>query len=545
MQSPQRARSYPNNRSLYNNDDGATSDDSTYASTHSQKSLEEVLGCANSERNDVTNATVANKFAIEGNAEVSNDADGAQEQSPHQLITSKEPSSNQSKKKVVKELPERQRSAMESFLSSPTNLAWADLVRSMREEMYIQTITIQRNASDDSSSLGSLSGSGSIKSMDSSISSKSLKRAKRNGRSNRYKNKGRGLKGRGRISGRKDSLERKVEMVLTAGSCIRNDRSSDDLHPFLKPNTLKGKIGGRSSAFSSTMKLSSTSLYPSGGEPMIEKPIPIVGSTIVTQNQQHSTASTANLSPSDSPTTPLICTPNSFVASPISMHLPTTIETDSSAVGVAADDGFNQSLLLHTSLSGESDDEDSFYYQIRGKKGKNVELLHTEPVETDAKSTAAVNETLDVGTVKRNRSGCASTKAKSRAHNKNPYAFTNHPLLPSVLEENQPDCFGHIPPFPTCWSDDEDGENEIDVGKNVDKDKASCVIESDECLNKTTATMKTVPQCQACTEETYLVESPPTMSPVSILPESLYINRKDPTCWQRLWHKCRKTKAQF
>eukprot|EP00804_Cyclotella_cryptica_P018412 CCRYP_004261-RA/>CCRYP_004261-RA protein AED:0.09 eAED:0.09 QI:2298/1/1/1/1/1/2/2735/321 len=97
---------------------------------------------------------------------------------------------NTKSKELSCRLPERQKSAMQAFLTSPTNLNWDDLVRSMREEMFIQTITIPRNKSDDGSvgSLGSSNGeTKSDRTMDSSLSSKSAFRTR-----NRRVKKGRG-----------------------------------------------------------------------------------------------------------------------------------------------------------------------------------------------------------------------------------------------------------------------------------------------------------------------------------------------------------------
>jgi hypothetical protein len=81
-------------------------------------------------------------------------------------------------------------------------------------------------------------------------------------------------------------------------------------------------------------------------------------------------------------------------------------------------------LLLKLSISADSD-EDSFYYHIRGKPAS----------KSDSPS--------------RSKSG---SSFKSKSH-KNPYAFSNHPLLPAVVEE------GNIAPFPTTF-DELDSEDE-------------------------------------------------------------------------------------
>lgn len=112
----------------------------------------------------------------------------------------------------VKKLPDRQRIAMESFLQSPNGLNWDDLVRSMKEETFIQTITFEKRCNSiDGSSTSSLESHYSRISPNSSLSSRSKRRSKR----------------RIRIKVRKkkksiNTLERKVEKVIAGrgGSII-------------------------------------------------------------------------------------------------------------------------------------------------------------------------------------------------------------------------------------------------------------------------------------------------------------------------------------
>jgi hypothetical protein len=310
------------------------------------------------------------------------------------------------------QVPDRQKSAMQAFLASPTSLNWDDLVRSMREEMFIKTVTINQNKSDDSSSVGSLGSSKgdnkSTGSMNSSLSSKSafLKRAR-----GRAKVKG----GPGRRSGRKkESLEKKVERVLSSGD-RKKKNYQDESHPLLA----RGKaVGGKRCAFSAVTQLPSIPCSPN--TPLVENGTNLASPPKIERETW--------FDPVEPPPTPSesneIVAPHSIEASKPAQGLPPKplsleeyrtkqIKSNASSNLTPAED---PPFVLKMSISADSD-EDSFYYHIRGKPAK---------AESPGKSKSA------------------STKIKGH---KNPYAFSNHPLLPAVVEE------GNIPPFPTTFDE--------------------------------------------------------------------------------------------
>ncbi|KAL3801850.1 hypothetical protein ACHAWO_003856 [Cyclotella atomus] len=305
------------------------------------------------------------------------------------------------------QVPDRQKSAMQAFLASPTSLNWDDLVRSMREEMFVKTITIKQNKSDDSSSIGSLGSSKgdnkSTGSMNSSLSSKSAFLKSARGRA-----KGKG--GPGRRSGRKkESLEKKVERVLSSGDRTKKNYQ-DESHPLLA----RGKaLGGKRCAFSAVTKLPSIPCSPN--TPLGEN------STNLFSPPKIERETLFNLvKPSPTPIEYEVVAPQPIetlkraqVPSPKVRSQTQQIKSRTPSNLTPAED---PPLLLKMSISADSD-EDSFYYHIRGKPDKAVSP---------------------------GRPKSSSTKVKGH---KNPYAFSNHPLLPAVVEE------GNIPPFPTTFDE--------------------------------------------------------------------------------------------
>ena len=262
-------------------------------------------------------------------------------------------------------VPDRQKSAMQAFLANPNGLNWDDLVRSMREEMYIKTITIKPSNSDDSSSIGSLGSSTgdnkSAGSMNSSLSSKSafLKRSRRDS--------GKVNTGSGRRTKKNETLEKKVERVLYSGNPMKT-HYQDESNPF-QP---KSKIVA---------------------------PHPIE-----------------------------VSSPNE--AGMPSPKLQVNSVTANTAKATSVED---PPLMLKLSISADSD-EDSFYFHIRGRPS---------PKTSSPPS--------------RSKFG-SSFKSKVK---KNPYAFSNHRLLPAVVEE------GNIQPFPTTF-DELDNDEDI-VIRNEDQ----------------------------------------------------------------------------
>ncbi|KAL7479430.1 hypothetical protein ACHAW6_005162 [Cyclotella cf. meneghiniana] len=345
---------------------------------------------------------------------------------------------NAKSKELCSQLPERQKSAMQAFLTSPTNLNWDDLVRSMREEMFIQTITIPRNKSDDSSlgSLGSSNGENkSVRSMDSSLSSKSAFRTR----------KRRGKKGRGKHAynrKKRESLEKRVEKVLLTKGSSGVGKNTPQTHPESHPFLTKSKVGGKRCAFSAVTKLPSIPCSPntpldstdSESENHLAFPPVIERETWFHPVEQ-------------SPFTP--CEESGLM-----VHHPMVTPTQHSQVrrkeaeGVSSHPQLNDvdapmantkvedpPLLLKLSTSADSD-EDSFYYLIRGKSAsKHFDLGFSSSVPSPPKPKSG---------------GSSSSKNKEL---KNPYAFSNHPLLPIVMEE------GNISPFPTTF-DELDSEDE-------------------------------------------------------------------------------------
>ncbi|EED96708.1 predicted protein [Thalassiosira pseudonana CCMP1335] len=175
-----RTRSYPNQR-LYHEEDGSDTSATTPDDADDfALGIEDLLPTMSKESLDdsAKEVTVASAISIDIETDKSKDSsENKNKEAANKAIAPTKTSDG------VEKLPERQRSAMHSFLSSPTSMNWDDLVRSMREEMFIQTITIQPTSSDDSS-LGSLGSGSSISSMDSSLSSKSSLRRTSTGDSN-------------------------------------------------------------------------------------------------------------------------------------------------------------------------------------------------------------------------------------------------------------------------------------------------------------------------------------------------------------------------
>ncbi|KAL7469360.1 hypothetical protein ACHAXS_009622 [Conticribra weissflogii] len=429
---------------------------------------------------------------------------------------------------------------MQAFLSSPTGLNWDDLVRSMREEMFIKTITIQKQESDDNSSLGSLTGSGSLHSMDSSISSKSLKHVKKKSGSKvrRSSTKGSDMKKKGGRGAKKGSLENKVEKVLRDGGKSRIEGGKDEPYPFIKSNTSKNhSLGGRSSAFSMVKKEQETqnTPMPKSYDELTEGESPVIKSS----DQIKAITPHTSPVPRDSSPSSLLFTPDSLGTSPRDVDAPGFASTVNDCVESPAS-------ISHFE---ELEDDDSFYYHIRGEGKHAVEpkcdirSIVKGSTTTAATAPVAKNPSVDEsGTVyaeKFTPSGGPS-KAKTRVHHvRNPYAFSNHPLLPIVLEEKQPDQYGHISPFPTCWSDD-DGSIDAEEGPGTDKKNTECFTTG--CVHHEGAHL--VPDEKKCLPRSELLKTPDSL-PVTILAESLAMNKKGPTCWQRFRHKCRRTKGSF
>ena len=328
------------------------------------------------------------------------------------------------------QVPDRQKSAMQAFLASPTGLNWDDLVRSMREEMFIKTVTIKQNQSDDSSSIGSLGSSGkndntSTGSMNSSLSSKSafLRRT-------RGKAKVKGSPGR-RNRKRKESLERKVERVLSGND--RKLKNYDESHPLMAKSKV---VGGKRCAFSAVTKLPAIPCSPN--TPLKESESN-TGSTHVPSMIERDTW----FNPVEEPPTP--CQSDEIVSpQPVGKLIPAQEQIQIIAANCTV---ANKKISTATSapvqdpplllkLSTSADSEDSFYYHIRGR-----------PSKEGFKSSGSTS--------------------KTKGH-KNPYAFSNHPLLPAVVEE------GNIPPFPTTF-DELDGENEY-----IDSDEELTIQHEDE-----------------------------------------------------------------
>ena len=316
-----------------------------------------------------------------------------------------------------KQLPERQKTAMQAFLTSPTNLNWDDLVRSMREEMFIQTVTIQRNGSDDSS-LGSWeSGENkSVKSMDSSLSSKSAFRKRSRGRAK--------MKGGPASSGRRkkrESLEKRVEKVLLTGKRTSNSKNSkhylDESHPLLNKPKI---VGGKRCTFSAVTKLPSVMPNTPLDPPSVDDEV--VPPPMIDRVTWFNSVDNLPVTPFESGE---VVVPHP-VGSRLSQDLSDVKESPSQSQPKADASISNEDppLLLKFSISGDSD-EDSFYYHIRGK--------------SSSKSTKL-----------------GGSRAKSERY-KNPYAFSNHPLLAPLIEE------GNISPFPTTFDElDSDGEPDVD-----------------------------------------------------------------------------------
>ena len=297
-------------------------------------------------------------------------------------------------KSSEEQVPDRQKSAMQAFLASPTGLNWDDLVRSMREEMFIKTVTIKQNQSDDSSSIGSLGSSGkndnkSTGSMNSSLSSKSAFFRRTRGRA---KVKG----GPGRQNRKKkESIERKVERVLSNRN--HKMKNYDESHPLMNKSQV---VGGKRCAFSAVTKLPAIPCSPN--TPLAE----CESKPVLPEKETW-------FDPVEQPRPP--CLSDKLVST---QPVARSIETNKKISATSSVPAQDPPLLLK--LSASADSEDSFYYHIRGRPSKEDRL----------------------------KSGSTS---KTKGH-KNPYAFSNHPLLPAVVEE------GNIPPFPTTF-DELDGEN--------------------------------------------------------------------------------------
>lgn len=532
----QRSRSFPNHGNLYQNEGGANSDDSTHASSHSQKSLEDILGNINQGREE-------NEDDVDVDVDVntiiaSNNAIAELPTRPQNEIDQHEHTSKIDKsKEIAPQLPERQQSAMQAFLSSPTGLNWDDLVRSMREEMFIKTITIHKQESDDSSSIGSLTGSSSLHSIDSSISSKSLKHSKKKCRSKgRRSRKGRDLKKKGGRGAKNGTLEQKVEKVLRDGSKFRVNGRKDEPYPFIHSNASKRhSLGSQFSAFSAVKK-----------QPITQSNTSVLKSTISESHviaSDQSGAVTPNTSPfpRDLSHSSFLYTPDSVGISPLDLEIPGSASSGNDSLD-------SQELI---SPSGESEDDDSFYYHIRGEgmytdepKYDNVSKLdHISTMTATAATALPTNPSVyESGAIfaEKLKTSIGPSKAKTRVHHfRNPYAFSNHPLLPIVLEEKQPDRFGHISPFPTSWGGDDDSID-AEEGHGLDKNNIEGCTTS--CSYHEGARL--IPDDKKCLSRSEVLETHKS-SPVVILAESLAINKKTPTCWQRFRHKCRRTKGSF
>lgn len=318
----------------------------------------------------------------------------------------------------TEEVPDRQKSAMQAFLASPTGLNWDDLVRSMREEMFIKTVTINRQQSDDDSSIGSLGSSNgdnrSTGSMNSSLSSKSafLRRTR-----SRTKVKG----GPGRRNRRKkESLEKKIERVVLSSSDRKKKSYQDESHPLLT----KSKVaGGKRCAFPAVTKLPATPSSPN--TPLSESDNDVMSPPTIERESW--------FKPVEQPPTQYdsseVVTPQPFEARRSEMTKSTKATQD-------------PPLLLKMSISADSD-EDSFYYHIRGKPTSKAE------------------------SASRAKSG---SSFKTKGH-RNPYAFSNHRLLPAVVEE------GHIAPFPTTFDELDSKEEPL---KYEEEDQDTLLEDTDE-----------------------------------------------------------------
>ena len=236
------------------------------------------------------------------------------------------PIDNKSNKSTDEIVPDRQKSAVQAFMSAPTPLAWDDLVRSMREEMLIKTVTINRNKSDESSSIESSGSSGNIStsSMNSSLSSKSSFLRK-----TRSKLKRRGGPGkRSRKNKKQENLEKKVERVL-----------SDESYPSMT-------IGGRHSSFTPVGKS-----LPS---------IPCSPSTPGSEVERTELASPPIIHRENWNSPPKNSRENWFSQ----VEKSPTYQSNKEVQEEITFDPVDNPLPLKQSISADS--EDSFYYHIRG-----------------------------------------------------------------------------------------------------------------------------------------------------------------------------------
>lgn len=245
------------------------------------------------------------------------------------------PIDNKSVKSTDEIVPDRQKSAMQAFMSAPTPLAWDDLVRSMREEMFIKTVTINRNKSEESS-IGSGDSSGNIStgSMNSSLSSKSSFLRKTRGKLKR--------RGGGKRSKKNENLEKKVERVLSGES-----------YPSMT-------IGGRYSSFTPVSKS-----LPS---------IPCSPSTPGSDMETTELASPPTIQRENWKSPPKIPRENWFSPLDQSPNLSNEVQPIESSELIAqekttSDPGDDPPLLLKQSISADS--EDSFYYHIRGPDSRS------------------------------------------------------------------------------------------------------------------------------------------------------------------------------
>eukprot|EP00970_Alexandrium_tamarense_P010392 scaffold2107_cov192-Alexandrium_tamarense.AAC.19 len=502
-----RTRSYPNQR-LYHEEDGSDTSATTPDDADDfALGIEDLLPTMSKESLDdsAKEVTVASAISIDIETDKSKDSsENKNKEAANKAIAPTKTSDG------VEKLPERQRSAMHSFLSSPTSMNWDDLVRSMREEMFIQTITIQPTSSDDSS-LGSLGSGSSISSMDSSLSSKSSLRRTSTGRNS---NGRKSEHTRNKRRSKKESLERKVERVLTGGRG-RSKKSSDESHPLLGKTHVGSSnfVGGKRSAFSAVKKLPTIPSSPDTSKKIRNSSQPVAEQLPLSPTEGPSLIMSIPTTPSI-PLVHNLSLPQSHKAH-VSSGRTTSFESPH-AVGEHAEDNTPFLLSRMPSTGDSNDDNDSFYNQIRGKSKKSSE----KEVSSKAKSASA----------------------KTKAHN--PFAFGNHPLLPMVVEE------GNISPFPTsCWDgsdvEEEEGQAEVvDVVKHATEGMQ--VLGSFASSIGASATMDVAKgDVAVLAKVSDTGRTKKKNRAITILPASRSANRRVPTCWQLTRHRCRKTRAEI
>ena len=355
-----------------------------------------------------------------------------------------------------------------------------------------------------------------------------------------------------------------------------NDENNhrEESHPFLKKNRGKkdvglGRVGkktqgenhhkfggGKKSAFSAAKK---SPIVPLFTETAVDEP---------TETKDETSTSPPPLG--------YICT-NHFSAEPACPLLAETTTTSQTATCTTPTEADSDPpTFLPISPSGESD-EDSFYYQIRGKQHDQHD---SERNDDDNRRKNSHGSTANAVTCATFTASFQKPKVTSnfRNHNhhqnhlyesKNPYAFPNHPLLPIVPEE------GNISPFPTCWDSGEEvmlveKENHEEVtndgmdGDRLHSDANDSRRETHNDVAPLSSYMRPMATVAAatmtskdgsCTSST--TSTAPTVVvanraaglfdalPVFVSPESLAINRRDPTCWQLIRHRLRRTKGLF